>query len=207
LERLDNSVLVIGNGESRKHLDLSQFKGKIHTIGCNALHRDFTPDRLICCDRRMVDESLKNPSTKQIEIYVRKDWFHFFRKIKKNKNIKLVPELPYQGTDQRDDPFNWGSGGYAVLIAAAEFQNIYLLGFDLYPNRFLKVNNIYKSTENYNAADSRPVDPSYWTYQIAKIFSLFKDKNFYVINEKDWARPPAWIKSNVDFLEIDQFKI
>ena len=48
-------MLVIGNGESRKHLDISKYaKTK---VGCNAIFRDFYVHHLICCDRRMVIEA------------------------------------------------------------------------------------------------------------------------------------------------------
>jgi hypothetical protein len=200
-----NKVLVIGNGESRKVVDLENLKKKFYTIGCNALHRDFISDKLVCCDRRMADESTENPLTKQTEIYVRKEWYHFFRKIKKNKNIRLVPDLPYKGTERRDDPINWGSGGYAVLLAALEFDHIYLLGFDLYPNIDNKFNNIYKNSQNYNKEDDRPVDPSYWIHQIAKIFTLFREKNFYIINEEEWKIPDQWNRNNIQFIKIKDF--
>ena len=47
-------VTVIGNGESRKKFDLYQLEWLGTTVGTNAVHRDFHPDHLICCDRRMV---------------------------------------------------------------------------------------------------------------------------------------------------------
>ena len=51
-----NRVFCIGNGESRKSLDLLQLKphGKIY--GCNALYRDFTPDVLIAVDMGIMHE-------------------------------------------------------------------------------------------------------------------------------------------------------
>jgi hypothetical protein len=49
-------VFVIGNGESRKKIDLAELNkyGKIY--GCNALYRDYTPDALICIDDRMMHQ-------------------------------------------------------------------------------------------------------------------------------------------------------
>ena len=37
-----DTAYIIGNGPSRKGLDLSTLDGT--TFGCNALYRDFTPD-------------------------------------------------------------------------------------------------------------------------------------------------------------------
>ena len=53
--------LVLGNGESRGSLDIS--KVSCTKYGCNAIHRDYVVDHLICVDTRMVDEALKNPTT------------------------------------------------------------------------------------------------------------------------------------------------
>jgi hypothetical protein len=200
-----SKVLVIGNGESRRPVNLEEFVIDFSTIGCNALHRDFIPDILVCCDRRMAEEATKNPLTKKTEIYVRHDWYHFFRKIKKNKNVKKVPDLPYKGNERKDDPINWGSGGYAILIAAMGFDEIYLIGFDLWANTNSKVNNVYKDTTNYSDADNDAVDPSYWIYQISKIFTLFRDKKFYIINDNQWHMPEPWKRSNVEFINMHDF--
>ena len=49
-------VFCIGNGESRKQLDLEKLRphGKIY--GCNALYRDFTPDHLSAVDMGIMHE-------------------------------------------------------------------------------------------------------------------------------------------------------
>ena len=49
-------MLVIGNGESRKDIDISAFNET--KVGCNAIIRDFFVDHLVCVDRRMVKEAL-----------------------------------------------------------------------------------------------------------------------------------------------------
>ena len=45
-----SKVFVLGNGESRKNINLDDLKTKGVVYGCNALYRDFTPDALICVD-------------------------------------------------------------------------------------------------------------------------------------------------------------
>ena len=66
-------VFVIGNGESRKEMDLEQLRqyGKIY--GCNALYRDFTPDALIAVDDRMVHRIYWSGYPLQNQCYFR-DW-------------------------------------------------------------------------------------------------------------------------------------
>ena len=38
-------VTVIGNGESRKNIDLYELQWLGQTVGTNAVHRDFHPDK------------------------------------------------------------------------------------------------------------------------------------------------------------------
>ena len=189
------SALVIGNGESRRGLDLNSVSNDFITVGCNALHRDFIPNHLVCCDARMVREALENPNTDNCQIHVRENWHQYFRKILKNKNIKLVPELPYKGNLRPDNHIHWGSGPYAVLIAANLADTVYLVGFDLYGNQN-QVNNIYKGTDNYQGPQTAAVDPSYWIYQIAKIFDCFPEKQFIIVNHELWNLPIEWQKTN-----------
>jgi hypothetical protein len=59
-------ALVIGNGESRRHVDVSTYTQHI-LIGCNAIHRDLAVDHLVCCDQRMVKEAV---ATKQETIFL-----------------------------------------------------------------------------------------------------------------------------------------
>lgn len=194
-------ALVIGNGESRSQINIESYENYI-TIGCNAIHRDVCVDHLICCDRRMAEEATNNSATVNTIIYVRPHWFHYFRKIKKNKNVKLLPELPYSGEGKKDDPEHWGSGCYAVLLAAAlDCDNIELIGFDLYSSDN-KVNNIYKDTINYSKSDAHSVDPSYWIYQISKVFSHYQHINFIVKNKSNWAMPIEWQKKNVTCIAL-----
>ena len=175
-------MLVIGNGESRKDIDINKY-GSIK-VGCNAIFRDFYVNHLICCDRRMVTEAQQERNYGAI--YTRPDWRDEF------KLCGLVPQLPYNGDTRPDDPWHWGSGPYAVLLGtsiANRFSSgnteISMIGFDLY-SETKTVNNIYKGTENYEDTESRPIDPSYWIYQIDKVFENFPDTTFYYYNNKPW---------------------
>jgi len=193
--------LVIGNGESRSTLDLVTLSRDNITIGCNALHRDFTTDHLICCDARMIREALANTETANTKIYVRDSWYPTFRKIQKHKNINPLPSLPYQGNMRPDNPVHWGSGSYAVLLSALLAKDIILVGFDLYGQQD-RVNNIYKNTCNYDRDTSPAVDYSYWVYQISKVFDSFPDCNFTIMNNHYWSMPEEWQKNNVKFVAL-----
>lgn len=194
-----SKIAVLGNGESRKFLNIESLKADYTIIGCNAVHRDYPVDHLICCDRRMVKEATENPNIKETFIYVREEHYHYFRKVKKNKKIHLLPTLPYVGDRRADIPTHWGSGPYAILIACLMSpQEIHIFGFDLYGNGDF-VNNIYKGSVNYKSTNESAVDPSYWIYQISKLMILYPKIHFFVYNNEDWNIPIQWKQNNVSF--------
>src|SRR5210317_667803 len=64
-------VFCIGNGESRRSIDLKQLRehGKIY--GCNALYRDFTPDVLVGVDQGIMHEIYHNGYCHKNQCYFR----------------------------------------------------------------------------------------------------------------------------------------
>jgi len=195
-------VSVFGNGESRLKVSVEDFRKTHILVGCNAIHRETIIDHLICCDRKMIEEAVENPQTKNTIIYVREEQYQYFRKVRKNKNIKLLPDLPYQGEKRADKPNHWGSGAYAVLISCLlDPEEINLIGFDLYGKEGL-VNNVYKGTKNYRGISSGAVDPSYWIYHLSKLIINFPNINFKIYNLENWQLPPQWNYRNVEKVNI-----
>jgi len=185
-------MLVIGNGESRASVNINKLN--YTKIGCNAILRDFKVDYLVCVDKRMLVEAVNSSYHKNAKVYTRKNLFVQHRL---EKNIRMVPNLPYVGSERPDDPIHWGAGPYAVLLAAKmTTDDIHLLGFDLY-SADNKVNNIYKDTANYALAHKSAVDPRYWIYQIGKVFECFPNTRFIVHQDQTWQRPKAWKQTNV----------
>jgi hypothetical protein len=123
-------------------------------------------------------------------IYTRPNWSAAFT------GVNTVPQLPYNGTERYDDPFHWGSGPYAVLLACTLTDDIHLLGFDLIGDSG-KINNVYKGTQNYNDASHRAVDPRYWIAQIGRLLDLYPDKTFTIHQPEGWVLPEAWNRPNV----------
>jgi len=180
-------MIVIGNGESRQRLDLCSLNDQM--IGCNAVVRDMKVDAVVCCDKRMVKEALATDVNK---IYTRQRWFNGWN----DTRVHELPDLPYSGTDRKDEPIHWGSGPYAVLLGAKTAETIYLAGFDLYGNGD-RLNNVYKNTVNYKTSKDFRIDPSYWIYQIAKIFEIYNRRNFVILQPKGWELPKEWKLPNV----------
>jgi hypothetical protein len=184
-------MLVIGNGESRASVNINKLN--YTKIGCNAILRDFKVDHLVCVDKRMLVEAFDSSYHKHAQVHTRRNNFIQYRF---EKNIRMVPDLPYVGSERPDDPIHWGAGPYAVLLAATMTQDdIHLLGFDLYSTD-KRVNNVYKDTANYSHAHKSAVDPRYWIYQIRKVFEYFPSTRFIVHND-DFELPKAWNHPNV----------
>jgi hypothetical protein len=190
-------MLVIGNGESRKDIDISAFNET--KVGCNAIVRDFFVNHLVCVDRRMVEEVLQLSSFDKI--YTRQDWINSYTS---NKNVTTVPKLLEDGTKRWDEPFQWGSGPYAVLLSAklCKGPTVRLVGFDLH-SATNTVNNLYKDTSNYDSADKNAVDPKYWVHQISKVFEWFPQLHFKIYQKEDWILPNSWQKGNVSLDNLD----
>ena len=53
-----DSVFVLGNGPSRKNIDISKLDGTI--IGCNACYRDFTPDVICATDAGIISDIIES---------------------------------------------------------------------------------------------------------------------------------------------------
>jgi hypothetical protein len=199
------TVVIVGNGESRSSLDLSNLKNTVTLIGCNAIHRDLAVDHLVCCDQRMVKEAVANKSISHI--YTRPRYFRDFHKILQKDAVNNLPDLPYEGTLKPDQPEHWGSGPYAMLLAAhLKFKSVYMIGFDLYGKNRL-VNNVYKNTNNYLPATKPAVDPAYWIYQGRKVFQCHESVKFKIFNLPEWSLPIEWQLPNVEVFDLNKFRL
>ena len=184
---------AIGNGESRATINIDKISSP--KVGCNAIMRDYYTDYLVCVDRRMVEEAInREVNLNGTLVYTREDWYSRYQTIR----VRKLPKLPYNGTQRADEPFQWGSGPYAVLIGAmyAHEREVSLLGFDLYSTN-KQVNNVYKDTPNYDRADKQAVDPRYWIHQIGKVFECFPKITFTIYQTPNWQLPQAWNYPNV----------
>lgn len=190
-----DSVLVVGNGESRKAINLARFVNRLPIVGCNAIYRDIAVDYLVCIDARLVEEVY----TGSISVPV------YSNQLQYNNRIVQLPTIPFLQNSRALYYKNWSSGAYALLLSATlEFTTIYIIGFDLYSTTGY-VNNVYKNTVNYSSSISHAVDPAYWIYQSACIFRHFTNKSFIVVNDTNWVMPELWKLSNVQHISIDIF--
>ena len=181
-------AFVIGNGVSRRPVDLTRLQthGKIY--GCNALYRDFTPDVLIATDRPISEQIQRSGYSQDHVMYTRK---------------------PIEGLGaRRIQEAYWGysSGPVAASIAAADgHHDIYLLGFDMagVNDRF---NNVYADSEFYKRSNSVPTYTGNWERQLVRIMQDYPHTNWIRVHGpttadvKDFHKQPRY--KRVETLEF-----
>ena len=150
------TAFVVGNGTSRKTINIAKLLEIGTVYGCNALYRELTPHHLIAVDTKMIREivatgyHLKNPVWTNPNSY--------------SKSIdKLCIFNPCLG---------WSSGPSALNLATVhEFKQIYILGFDYkgIGTNGEYVNNIYAGTQNYKKIEDRATYFGNWSRQTATI--------------------------------------
>lgn len=184
-------AFVIGNGESRKPINLNFLREQGVIYGCNALYRDFYPDVLVSLDDAMTKEILD----------AKYEGCHIY---KGNNESKLGVFLVDQEGNRITLNKGWSSGATAAFLASScvEFDDIYLLGFDVYKTRF--VDNVYKGTMNYVSANAKPINTVQFREQLGKVMKNAPYKHFIWVTdfgEKVWD----YVK-NCDLMKIDDFK-
>jgi hypothetical protein len=84
--QISNKAIVIGNGTSRKGMDLRLIAahkggllagGALQSYGCNALYRDFQPDFLVANGDKIVDEIAKSNYINNNIVYTDPNTFWF----------------------------------------------------------------------------------------------------------------------------------
>lgn len=130
---LTEIMFLLGNGSSRRGIDLEKLRQYGTVIGCNAIYRDFDPDILITIDAKMVNEIKKSA---------------YFNK-EDRRSLIITPHnrrniLP-QARIWKSAKFNT-SGCFAMQLISRVMQPkvCFMIGMDAYAG------NIYDGTLNYS---------------------------------------------------------
>lgn len=122
-------VFCIGNGESRRNVNLDALRkfGKIY--GCNAMYRDYTPDVLVAVDQGIIHEIYQSGYAYAHECYFR-NWY-----IQESKNfnlsvygtndetmVKYIESLNLLKTNERGRSNKFVCGGSALLSFAKQIK-------------------------------------------------------------------------------------
>jgi len=188
---LKKIAFVLGNGTSRKSIDLKQLNEHGTVYGCNALYREFDPDYLVAVDTKMILEINKagyqhshNVWTNPNRAYHQMNGFNFFN--------------PSKG---------WSSGPTALWLASThDTQEIYILGFD-YQGIEDKINNIYADTPNYKKSHERATYHGNWLKQTCITCQKFSEKRYIrVLGENAFIPKEFKTISNISHIAIEEFK-
>tara|TARA_B100000902_G_scaffold391361_1_gene441895 strand:+ start:1695 stop:2276 length:582 start_codon:yes stop_codon:yes gene_type:complete len=188
-----HTAFVLGNGTSRKHLDLERLRGKGIIYACNAVYRTFEPDVLIAVDPKMVHEIVQ-------------DGYHNNHVVWTNYNNGYKD---YQNLNYFQPSRGWSSGPTALAKAVEDkYKKIYILGFDYMGLKGGKrFNNIYADTNNYKKSEEPATYYGNWLRQTENVIkSAPKTEFFRVINVGDFC--PAQLNNygnlrNVDYSEFE----
>lgn len=187
-------AFVIGNGVSRKELDLSLLDTRGITYGCNALYRDFLPDYLVAVDGKMVLEITKNKIHKKCSVWTNR-----------LKNLEVDPEVNIF------DPSNgWSSGPTALNLAASKkHKEIHIIGFDyagLGDNKD-KLNNVYADTANYKKSTDTATYYGNWLRQTLSVIKKHKDIKFLRVYNDNCLLPPEILNlDNLTNIKMSEYQ-
>jgi len=159
------TAFVLGNGVSRKGIDLHALRKHGEIFGCNALYREFDPDVLVSTDPGISREIQDS------------GW-------PKNDNCVHWTRRPFadSGSKKLDPTYSGMSSGPNALNLACrskqEHLKIYLLGFDLGSVGDL-FNNLYADSQHYKKSTDKATFGGNWFNQIMQIMKENKRIDFY----------------------------
>jgi hypothetical protein len=146
------AAFVLGNGISRRSIDVELLLKIAPVYGCNALYRTHTPTVLVSTDRPISQQIQESGYAKNNRFYTRRP-IH-------NLGAQTVPR----------EYFGFSSGPIATSLAAKDgHTRIYLLGFDMGPSETGKFNNVYADTEFYKQSINTPTFTGNWARQLCTV--------------------------------------
>ena len=155
------TAFVLGNGVSRRDLDLDHLAARAPVYGCNALYRTFTPQVLVATDQHIARAIQETGYARDHRFYTRRPLPRW--------GALAVPR----------EYFGFSSGPIAVSLAARDGHDpIYLLGFDMGPEHEGCFNNMYAGTEFYKPQRSQPTFTGNWVRQMRRVMTDHANHEF-----------------------------
>ena len=183
------AAFVLGNGVSRRHIEVDTLLRLGTVYGCNALYRTHIPHVLVATDQ---------PISTQIQEsgYSARNKFYTRRPIN-SLGAHRVPQ-PY---------FGFSSGPIATGIAAGDgHKTIYLLGFDMGPAANGLFNNLYADTEFYKQTLAKPTFTGNWVKQLTSVTKDFPNQQFVrVCGDTTAVIPDLQALANMKSMPIAEF--
>ncbi len=198
---MSSLAFVLGNGQSRKGIDIDDLMQKGTVFACNAVYRTHRPHYLIAVDPKMINEIAESDY-----MIHNKVWSNFNAQY--NKNQKILDHCNWFKPS-----LGWSSGPTALRMACEHgFKEIYILGFDYQgiaegqkQNRF-KLNNVFGSTRNYKRVNDEATFYGNWLNQTKRCLKDFPDIKFHRVIPRGWFKPKdlEW-NNNIDHPTTEDF--
>ena len=181
---MSDTAFVLGNGESRRGIDIDDLKEKGTVFACNAVYRTHRPHYLVAVDPKMILEIGETDYMEHNKVYS-----NFNAQYQKHPRIMdhcnwFKPSL------------GWSSGPTALRLACdLGYKDIYILGFDYQghqepvKNGRFKFNNIFKDSRNYKRSQDEATFYGNWMNQTKRCLHDFKDVQFHRVIPKGWFQP------------------
>jgi hypothetical protein len=184
---MENIAFILGNGSSRKDIDLNTLISKGRIFGCNALYRDFKNyDYLVAIDERMIKELTSAPIDQKKVIIPKED--------------KRWESIEYNPSRRRSN-----AGMNAMEEAIERGHNmLYCFGFDFILNSGDALSNIYKNSKNYEKHTQSNANDNYnrIKYLMWFINEHKKVKFIFVVPDKIQTRKMFGGSSNIFGIEM-----
>ena len=195
---MSNIAFVLGNGESRKGIEINDLKDKGTVFACNAVYRTHRPHYLVAVDPKMILEIAETDY-----MIHNKVWSNFNAQY--NKNPKILDHCNWFKPS-----LGWSSGPTALRMACEHgFKEIYILGFDYQGHgdgKRFKLNNMFGDTRNYKKRNEEATFYGNWMNQTKRCRQDFKDVRFHRVIPKGWFKPKdiEW-HENMDHPTTEEF--
>jgi hypothetical protein len=196
-----SSAFVLGNGESRKGIKISDLQQHGKVFACNAVYRTETPDYLIAVDPKMINEIGESDYPVKNEV-----WSNFNHQY--NKNPKILNHVQWFKPS-----LGWSSGPTALKMAADKgFDTIYILGFDYQGHtrdskrKGFQLNNMFKDTRNYKRSVDEATFFGNWMNQTKRVLQDYPKIQFHRVLPNTGFKPhDLEFNKNFTNLDIEQF--
>ena len=181
---MSQTAFVLGNGESRRGIDINDLMEKGTVYACNAVHRTHQPHWLVAVDPKMMLEIAETDYVVHNKVYSNFNGQY-------NKVQKLLDHVTWSKPS-----LGWSSGPTALKLACDHgFKEIYILGFDYQglkedsKNNIFKLNNVFGGTRNYKKPNEQATFFGNWMNQTKRCLQDYHDVKFHRVIPEGWFKP------------------
>jgi hypothetical protein len=183
-------AFIVGNGVSRKEIDLNSLVGKGAIFGCNALYRDFDQwDFLVAIDDGMIAELLQ------------KDF---------SPKTLIVPPVSerFESAEYNPGYRRRSNAGMNAMLEAIrrDYKFLYCLGFDFLLEGEVSVDNLYKDTPNYGIETRTRIEDNYHRIRYLEWFAEQNPLTTFIFVLPKGAKTKIVKSENILGMTIPTFK-